>query len=338
MDTRQEFTIYYDAYQEGQWFKGLSSQFSNSPVVPLLNRGKNPKIIESIIAYDRPDIVLAYGDDPILILERTEEVPSGHNVGQRFARMVKAAELGIPFVYFFPFIAQKHGKETMQRTALLKTNQRYTNRRLFDGISKLESIHDTLILPISWPVDSNFELLRTLDKDKEIRKVIHDYVLALLAGKAKCDIRNLPSIKDVKENVTQFIKSRIAQSKIYDLPPDSVKISKTSEVIDNYSITDTDVINHISARDKTVLYSIGMNYVRSDPYTGMLLFYDYLYARTGINPRDRKMNLACRFPNISIDTWNPLTSLSKLRKDVNIFSKFSDVIILKDGVALGSAA
>src|SRR5690349_2762063 len=110
-----DFVIYYDALQEGEWFRRLDSSLANARLSKMLNKGQNPEFVEELLEYDRPDIILSFRTGPILTLERTEEVPTGHNVGQRFARIVRAAELKVPTVYFFPFAAQKHGQETQER-------------------------------------------------------------------------------------------------------------------------------------------------------------------------------------------------------------------------------
>ena len=72
-----------------------------------------------------------------------------------------------------------------------------------------------------------------------------------------------------------------------------------------------------------------MNYIRSDPYTGMLLFYDYLYARKGKNENQRDVNMVCSIPGIKKSEWQ---QTNKKRKDIRIYSRFSDLILLQDGI------
>ena len=120
--------IYCDALQEGEWFKGISLNFRNAELLEINSRGSNPKLIEEIIEYDRPDIILVIDKKIKIVLEKTEEVPTGHNVGQRFARIVKSAELRIPFIYFCPFVAMKHGKYA---------NRCFINARLFTAIENI---------------------------------------------------------------------------------------------------------------------------------------------------------------------------------------------------------
>src|SRR3989344_8077837 len=136
--------IYCDALQEGEWFKNLSTSFKNAELLEIESRGKNPKIIEQLIEYDRPDIILVVDGKIKLALEKTEEVPTGHNVGQRFARIVKSAELQVPFIYFCPFVAMKHGKYA---------NKCFINARLFMAIENMSKIHKEPILVMNWIAD-----------------------------------------------------------------------------------------------------------------------------------------------------------------------------------------
>ena len=88
----QNLTIYCDAKHEGLWFRDLSPLLRNAKFATIGRRGTNPPIIESLVFYDRPDIILLYNEEPVLVLEKTTEVPSGHNIGQRLGRMVRALE------------------------------------------------------------------------------------------------------------------------------------------------------------------------------------------------------------------------------------------------------
>ena len=92
--------IYYDSIQEGHWFKKLHPKLDSAELHPFPSKGKGDVRLAKVLAYDRPDIVLTDHDEPILVVERTVEVPSGHNVGQRFARLAAAAQMRVPCVYF----------------------------------------------------------------------------------------------------------------------------------------------------------------------------------------------------------------------------------------------
>src|SRR4051794_12663239 len=103
------YTIYADELHEGEWFKSLHPALAEAAEEPLTGAvERNPKVAAAL-AYDRPDILLADANgEPILVVERTIEVPSGHNVGQRYARLAAASEARVPLVYFGPYVAVKH--------------------------------------------------------------------------------------------------------------------------------------------------------------------------------------------------------------------------------------
>ena len=118
------FIIYCDSIQEGKWFQDLDFHFRDSKLeIMLSSTVTNTQGLEDFLLYDRPDIILKKNDTVILVLERTIEVPSGHNVGQRFGRLVSAAKKNVPVVYFGPYMAYKHGGNT--------AGPRYMNLRLF---------------------------------------------------------------------------------------------------------------------------------------------------------------------------------------------------------------
>ena len=101
--------IYYDSLVEDDWFRNLNKvlNLANSHKIKL--RGNIP-IIENLLTYDKPDIILTKNKKPVLVVEIMKEVPTGHNVFQRAARLARAAENKIPAIYFVPFKAKKHGK------------------------------------------------------------------------------------------------------------------------------------------------------------------------------------------------------------------------------------
>ena len=67
-----------------------------------------------------------------------------------------------------------------------------------------------------------------------------------------------------------------------------------------------------------------MKKIRSDPYTGMAMLYDYLYVKR----KDR--SLALWFPEISSNDWKSAAQ-NKKRKDVRLYLHSGDIIIFSDG-------
>ena len=97
--------IYSDNAIEYNWFKNLNIAYDNLEYHLIKGRGKNPRIVEEVIKYDRPDIILCDEKKVYLVIEKTREVPTGHNVGQRMARLIRSVELEIPAIFICPFKA-----------------------------------------------------------------------------------------------------------------------------------------------------------------------------------------------------------------------------------------
>src|SRR5438067_1791381 len=96
------FTILYDEPQEAEWFRSLHRELRDADEEQI-GEAEQREPVRQVLAYDRPDVVLLARGRPILVVEETVEVPSGHNVGQRFARIAAAAEAGVPSIYFGPY-------------------------------------------------------------------------------------------------------------------------------------------------------------------------------------------------------------------------------------------
>lgn len=314
-----DFTIYCDDLQEGLWFKNLNRAFNDSAIQIIPTRKKD--IIEDgllhVLKYDRPDIILKHNENVILVIERTIEVPSGHNVGQRFGRLVAAAENRIPVVYFGPYAAYKHGGAT--------AGPRYMNLRLFYALEAMSKIHNTAITTINWPVDSDYEIVKNPSKDERL-KVYLDLFLSHYSKHCMHEINE--SImrsnfqKMQKDEQISFAKNEIRGPEQYDIPPESVSIINQSKFRELH-LPNFD--NFTSSYDEFVLYNVGMTYVRSDPYAGMSALYKYLYVDIDTS---LKRALVLNFPHINTNTWK---TLNPTRKDYRMFKEFSNGIIFKDG-------
>ena len=75
---------------------------------------------------------------------------------------------------------------------------------------------------------------------------------------------------------------------------------------------------------RVVVYNVGMNYIRSDPYAGMAALYYYLYCE------DRTAQILL-FPNISLAEWN---ELGRNTKTYRMFKEFGDAILFQDRLLL----
>jgi hypothetical protein len=262
---------------------------------------------------DRPDIVLTDQDEPILVVERTVEVPSGHNVGQRFARLAAAAQMRVPCVYFGPYAAYKHGGSTQ--------GPRYMNLRLFYAIEKMATIERAASTTVNWPVDGHYEIIKNASKDKRM----HAYINLFFENYRQSELGQLNSIlqsslfeQEQEAERQAFIESEVENPEQYDSPPDSVTILPTTKFKAQYGVSSDQLI-----LESAVVYNVGMTYVRSDPYTGMAILYSYLYCG-GMGKHTS--HLILHFPNITRAIWD-VAARNQKRKDVRLFLAVADGII-----------
>nr|ABC75876.1 R2.BtsI [Parageobacillus thermoglucosidasius] len=314
----KSLTIYFDDIQEGLWFKNLHPLLESASLEAITGSLKRNPNLADVLKYDRPDIILTLNQTPILVIERTIEVPSGHNVGQRYGRLAAASEAGVPLVYFGPYAARKHGGAT--------EGPRYMNLRLFYALDVMQKVNGSAITTINWPVDQNFEILQDPSKDKRMKEYLEmffDNLLKYGIAGINLAIRNSSFQAEQLAEREKFVETMITNPEQYDVPPDSVQILNAERFFNELGISE----NKRIICDEVVLYQVGMTYVRSDPYTGMALLYKYLY----ILGSERNRCLILKFPNITTDMWKKVAFGSRERKDVRIYRSVSDGILFADG-------
>lgn len=308
----KQYTIFCDDYQEGIWFRKLDPHLFDAElfVIPSKRSQITACRLDGILKYDRPDIILQDSGDPILVLERTSEVPSGHNVGQRYGRLLAAAEERIPVVYFGPYMAYKHGGNT--------AGPRYMNLRLFYSLQNVSEQFDTAITTINWPVDQSCEVLKTPEKDarvKEYMELFFSYYDAHGSEGLTEYIKESSFQKEQYQEQEWFAKHMIQSPEQYDYPPESVEILSAEDFRRRSGIRIVDLEREI------VIYDIGMTYIRSDPYAGMAALYRHLYCQNGAP-------LILHFGQIKKDTWYQQRTTSKTYR---MFKQFADAIWFQDG-------
>lgn len=309
--------IYYDSLTEAEWFSNLNSAFSFdcNEYHPIESRGKNPVIVDKLVQYDRPDIIVINHGLPVLVLEKTQEVPTGHNVGQRFARLVRAVELGVPAIYYFPFDARKHGENA---------NICNLNIRLIDAAEKMFKIHGTPLLCVDWKTDAEGEIIIDGSESRELSAILKDYVDSGYSKKCEAFMDQLLKMDD------EYC-DRLAIRKSYGELPNSVKCIETTKFCKEYQIND--VSSEFLNRLYTYKYTIDMSpdkCKRQDPYTGTAFIYDYMVCRNGPNVEDKCANLVLYFPRITIELWKKLNPDDLKTKSCNWYLT-ANMLLFSDG-------
>ena len=283
--------IYYDSLIEYDWFVNLNNLLKSYDSKLIDSKGQNPAIINDILKYDKADIYVSDNKKNFLAVEKTSEVPTGHNVGQRMARLVRAVELSVPFIYFVPFQARKHG----QYSSICNMNA-----RLYKCLYNMWKIHNSPIFLINWKCDKDGELINDGTEDLEIANITNMLVKTSYLGKKKI-------IDNHMNNLLNLYKLGCVAHKSYAKPPNSVKIIGTKQFLKKYNNQLNNVHRkELIKKNDTLVYSISMkedSAKRQDPYTGMQFIYDYLYCRNGKRVENKSKNLILFFPKITKQWW-----------------------------------
>lgn len=278
------YTIVHDAIQEADWFQNLSERLSGADISRLDD--DSPDAVLEIASYDRPDIILLQDGVPVLVVEKTGHVPTGKNPLQRVARLVKAAEIGVPGVFFVPYAAKKHGENAS------KTN---LNHRAIQALRRVEEVNETPMLIPPWPTHDDYELVHDGSEDELMSRFVDQFL------QEGCD-PNVPTAEEIRAQSETGAKRILSEYAPYAKPPKSVTIQSTDSAVEQYrGLTGNGSFQ--TSRDETVVCDFKFRTRRTDPYIGSQFAYDYLYCRTGPTVRDRDRNLVLNMPKIDRETW-----------------------------------
>ena len=311
------FEIWSDNLLEGDWFSSLDVRLFDARIRIISGRGSNPQIIDDLVFYDRPDIILLEDGAPVLVLEKTAEVPTGHNVGQRFARLVRSAEYGLPTLFFVPFDKRKQGAHSSMCNV---------NARLLRAMLRVGDIHGCRVIPVNWPCNANGELVTDGTENESISKFVGATLDERGGGASSV-------LDEYRTWVSNELNRREAIYPRYKTPPSSVKIMPTGAFLDTLSY-ESAARNDLAARERSLVYVMDMapsKCKRQDPYTGMQFIYDYLWLRTGPRPQDREGNLILQVPNVSKAVWEASNPNNYMTKSCNWYL-IADAICLSDGL------
>jgi len=314
------YEIWGDNENESLWFQALDSRLKSAKVRNIGQRGSNPELIDSLVVYDRPDIILLFNSKPVLVLEKTAEVPTGHNVGQRVARLVRAAEHEIPVLYFLPFDAKKHGAYSGICSI---------NTRLIKAMVRMSEIHNVPVLPVEWPSrEVDGELVTDGSQDERLSTLVSSLLDSF-------PMKWNDITKQHESWLEKELERRNDTYPAYRNLPTSAKIEKTSKFLKSLPFA-TSHYSSLLNREMTLIYKMDMTPEkcrREDPYTGTQFIYDYGWLRNGPRPVDRETNLLIHVPKVTMKRWIEANPNDIQRKSSNWYLT-ADGIVLSDGIIL----
>jgi len=311
--------IYSDDEQEALWFKRLDDRLLE--VDHRILKGDLPDSVERLLDYDRPDIVVTVDGEPVLVVEKSGEVPSGHNMGQRFGRMVRAAEEGVPSIMFFPYLAMKHGTHA---------GLCYANARYFTAMWEVTRIHEAPLWSVNWPCDDDGELVNDGSEDELLGRFLAEFIDNDFA------VDGLDTADEIRAEMQWGYDRSVDVNPKYESLPPSAKIRDTDVLVGEWEDErgPVELPPEFGDREETLVYRVGMspeNCRREDPYAGMQFVYDYGWCRTGPDPSDKERNLVIDVPKVTRETWVQKNPNDPARKSSQWYAT-AEAFALKDGI------
>lgn len=311
-------------------------QFIESDANHAGNFHRIPEAIKRILYLDAVDVIIEINKKPIFALEISQEAGSGHNVFQRFARIVAAAENNVPVAYIYPE-AKLVYRESADRYSWDRLNP-----NIFTALEKIMRIHNSPALFYYFPSEFNGDLheipeshrgliyddifLSSPDASDSEMKKFFKYVDAVV----RKSIDNSDDLLLINDEIIEERRNwmqeqfnlrngRINQGSPYSATIE-VPTSSLLKFIKKYAGEDYEIGELLPSRDKTIIYTIkNPTRIRSDPYTGVLATLDYLITRRGKNIEDRNKNLVLAWFKVRYDEDNDEIIVSDSNVSVNDF-------------------
>jgi len=283
-----------------------------------------PTHIKNILYLDCPDIIVEWGNSPVLAIEISEEAGTGHNAFQRFGRIVAAAEAGVPVLYVYP----EH--VWVQRMAGGRWDT--LNPLLCVAMEEVSRVHGIPVLLYRYPTHRDPSrpgaapppgtgkgLRKGTDgmpdpHDPEIREMFtfSQAVLSVARSDGRAALARLihhPLARDRRNLMAAMVPHRVRQAATRGTgatapsPLSSCTAVKTADVLQLLRHLANLPSDHdfgvLATREHTVIYHPDAD-PRPDPYAGALAALDYLRCRAGPTYEDRHTNLAIAWGKVSL--------------------------------------
>ena len=300
---------------------------------------KMPDHIKKILYLDAPDIIIEHNSEPILSIEISKEAGTGHNVFQRFGRLVASVENSVPAIYIYPE-AVVIGRKTSSGM-----NYRWDpiNPNIFKALDSVMRIHQMPTLFYYFPSqynnhkDSASNILGGLQQkgllfDKNIVRypdcplatntgMIELFQLINLVVNRALDSITRPALLNerlIMDGIS-WMQSEFARKGGHSggLSPESATIIIPTQALLDYLRRKAAGANYqfgelLSKRQETVIYQVDAKW-RVDPYPGTLAAVDYLFCRNGKTFEDRDRNLVLSWGISELDENNVLKIVHRSR-------------------------
>lgn len=314
--------------------------------------------VTSLFGYARPDAVVVVDGAPVVAIEQTNMNPSGHNIPQRFSCLVRAAEVGVPGILYYP---------EFSRRTFSDPNVRYLQVRVPLAQERLTRIYNVPSLSVFWPTDSSTKLPTTVQAAHTDLARIVDALIEFRsnwgaslkhpvieqARTRMCEAiapyaNRYPRNASVRRFMPDGYASVRALCPWSVDPPNKAQLVRTEILLSKLGARYSDrpewgrVRDHLARREFSLVFTGTLNQRGDDsehPWPGYLTLLDILYTRSegGRTTADRDQNLIYALPTAATTCARKLAQLP-VPTPTRIVYEFADLLCLSDGLILGKPA
>jgi hypothetical protein len=147
-------TVYCDSLSDEElvreWHLLADGALRGATVARLPAPGSAPDVLRSLLNWERADWVIADDKRVFCVVEFSRHGYTGDNSFQRFARLYRAATLGIPSIYFTPF-----NRSRLNELDEGRNNPRNVSPELFQTMHAMSERIGVPMVAVSWPTAPN---------------------------------------------------------------------------------------------------------------------------------------------------------------------------------------
>ena len=309
------------------------------------------KRIVDLFDYARPDAIVTLDGHPVVALEQTRMNPSGHNIPQRFSFHLRAAELGVPSILYYP--------EYSRRT-FSDPNIRRFQPRVPLAQARLSAAYGVPVLSVFWPTDPHTLLPSgNVVSHQQLASVID----VLISNVGSQSLLQLPEVQQALQDMDRAVRTvmgtyknrqnasvrrfypqglptaHLPNGQALDPPNKCVMWATQAYEAAVRARARHPVTALLPGRPHTLVFTGTANHSGNDsehPWPGYLTLLDALYARTtdGRTVRDRDHNLVYELP-IPAHLYASRANAKSPPTATYIVDNFADLIVLRDGLVMG---
>lgn len=315
---------------------------------------KIPDHIRKILYLDCADIIIEKDNNPILCIEETKEAGTGHNVTQRFSRIMASLENKVPAIYIQPegTIISRRGTNNSSNIGWDRINP-----FIFSVMDRATNLYQVPALFYYYPTDIKTHGNNPNYAPHFIQKGIRydanivnypacpdstdpsmismlsmiDEIISLVETYGVADYKNHLMGNRMVQNQRFFMSQEFAAKAQGNNPRNMSPASNAIEIpttyllnyLSQYESSSYKIGELLRQRGESVLYQVDSTF-RGDPYAGNLSAIDCFLCRTGSTFEDRDKNLVLVFGAVEVDNVNETISINSTRR-TSINDMFSDV-------------